>query len=70
MFRQKTEEKSLQPRYKERLVPKGFGQKKGIDFKEILSHMVQLSSIQIVLGLAISMNLEIEQLNVKEYFSP
>ena len=44
---------------------KGFGQKKGIDFDEIFSPDVKMSSIRVVLGMAASMNLEVEQLDVK-----
>lgn len=60
MFKLKTEGKNLQPRYKVRLVVKGFMQKKSFDFDEIFSLMVKMSSIRVVLGLAASMNLEIE----------
>ena len=59
---------SSQPRYKARLVVKGFSQKKGIDFEEIFSLVVKMSSIRVVLGLDANMNLEIEQLNVKIVF--
>ncbi|GKV14795.1 hypothetical protein SLEP1_g25613 [Rubroshorea leprosula] len=55
-------------RYKARLVVKSFSQKKGIDFDEIFSPMVKMSSIRVVLGLAASMNLELEQLDVKTAF--
>ena len=41
---------------------KGFGQKKGIDFKENFSPMVEISSIQFVLSLAVNLNLEAEHL--------
>ena len=47
---------------------KGFSQKKGIDFEEIFSSAVKMSSIRIVLGLAASLNLEIEQFDVKTDF--
>ncbi|RVW21876.1 Retrovirus-related Pol polyprotein from transposon TNT 1-94 [Vitis vinifera] len=57
-----------QPRYKARLVVKGFSQKKDIDFEEIFSLVVKISSIRVVLGLAASMNLEIVQLDVKTAF--
>jgi len=50
------------------LVVKGFGQKKGIDFEEIFSPVVKMSSIRVVLGLAASLNLEVEQLDVKTAF--
>ena len=55
-------------KYKARLVVKGFGQKKGIDFDEIFSPVVKLSSIRIILGLATNQDLEIEQLDVKTAF--
>ncbi|WJZ95336.1 hypothetical protein VitviT2T_014112 [Vitis vinifera] len=57
-----------QPRYKARLVVKGFSQKKCNDFEEIFSPMVKMSSIRVVLGLVANMNLEIEQLDVKTIF--
>ena len=47
---------------------KGFGQKKGIDFNEIFSPVVKMNSIRVVLSLAASMDLEIEQLDVKTAF--
>lgn len=67
IFKLKTSE-NLQPRYKARLVVKGFAQEKGVDFDEIFSPVVKMNSIRVVLGLAASMNLEIEQLDVKTAF--
>ena len=66
-YRLKTENNSLQG-YKARLVIKGFGQKKCVDFEEIFSPVVKLSSIRVVLRLAATLNLEIEQLDVKTVF--
>jgi len=68
VFKLKSEENNSQPRYKARLVVKGFGQKKGIDFEEIFSPMVKMSSIRVVLGLTTNLNLEIDQLDVKTTF--
>lgn len=68
VFRLKTEEDNFRPRYKARLVVKGFTQKKGIDFEEIFSPVVKMSSIRVVLAIAASMNLEVEQLDVKTAF--
>ena len=47
---------------------KGFDQKKGVDFEEIFSPVVKMSSIRVVLGLAASLDLEVEQLDVKTAF--
>lgn len=68
MYKIKNEEGSPQLRYKARLVVKGFGQKKGIDFDEIFSPVVKMSSIRVVLVLAGSLNLEVEQHDVKTAF--
>ena len=68
VYKLKTENNSSQQRYKARLVVKGFSQKKGIDFEEIFSPVVKMSSIRVVLGLAARLNLEVEQLDVKTAF--
>ena len=47
---------------------KGFSQKKSIDFEEIFSPMVKISSVRVVPGLAARLNLEVEQLDVKIAF--
>ena len=68
MYKLKKDGKGNVVKYKARLVVKGFSQKKGIDFDEIFSHIVKLSSIKIILGLATNQDLEIEQLDVKTTF--
>ena len=55
-------------RYKARLVVKGFEQKKGIDFDEIFSPVVKMTSIRTILSIAASQDLEVEQLEVKTAF--
>ena len=60
VYKLKIDENSSQPRYKARLVVKGFSQKKGVDFEEIFSPVVKMSSIRVVLSIAASLNLEIE----------
>ena len=55
-------------KYKTRLVVKGFSQKHGVDFDEIFSPVVKMSSIRVVLGLVASLDLELEQLDVKTAF--
>ncbi|GJU84542.1 putative RNA-directed DNA polymerase [Tanacetum coccineum] len=44
------------------------GQKKGIDFDEIFSPVVKMESIRVVLSLAASLDLEVEQMDVKTVF--
>jgi len=53
------------PRYKARLVVKFFSKKKGFDFEEIFWPMVEMSSIRVALGLTISLNIEVDKLDVK-----
>ena len=55
-------------KYKARLVVKGFSQKQEIDFDEIFFPVVKMSSIQVVLGLVASLDLKLEQLDVKTTF--
>ena len=50
------------------MVVKGFSQNKGIDFDEIFSPIVKMSSICVVLCLTASLDLEIEQMDVKTAF--
>ncbi|GJY61083.1 putative RNA-directed DNA polymerase, partial [Tanacetum coccineum] len=68
VYKLKTEEYTPRPRYKARLVVKGFSQKKGIDFDEIFSPVMKMGSIRVVLGLAASLDLEVEQMDVKTAF--
>lgn len=46
---------------------KGFTQRKGIDFKEMFSPVVKMSSVKIALNLAGIFDLEIEQIDVKTF---
>ncbi|KAM6575709.1 hypothetical protein CsatA_024036 [Cannabis sativa] len=68
VFRLKDDGHGNLVKYKARLVVKGFGQKKGIDFDEIFSPVVKMSSIRIIFGLAASLDLEIEQMDVNTAF--
>ena len=64
----KTEEVDNAPRYKARIVVKGYQQKKGVDFDEIFAPVVKMTSIRTVLSIAASMNMKNEQLDVKMTF--
>ena len=55
-------------RYKAKLVVKRFQQKKGIDYSEIFSQVVKMSTIRLVLGMVAAENLHLEQLDVKIAF--
>jgi Reverse transcriptase (RNA-dependent DNA polymerase) len=60
VYQVKSEGQEAKPRYKARLVVKGFDQMKGVNFEEIFSFVVKMSSIQVMLGLAASSDLDIE----------
>ncbi|KAE8706604.1 putative potassium transporter 12 [Hibiscus syriacus] len=62
------EEHDGRKRYNERLVVKGFQQKEGIDYNEIFSPVVKLSTIRLVLKSVAAENLHLEQLDVKTTF--
>lgn len=69
MYIIKIDENDKLSKYKTRLVVNGFGQKKGINFDQIISHVVKMISIHIILDLLASMDLELQQLDVKNAFS-
>ena len=62
------EEEGGKKRFKARLVVKGFVQKKGIDFDEIFSPVVKMTSIRIVLSLLATEDFHLEQLGIKTTF--
>jgi hypothetical protein len=62
------EEDGGEKRYKTRLVVKGFTQKKGIDFDEIFSPVVKMTSIRNILSLVAIQDLHLEQLDIKTTF--
>jgi hypothetical protein len=55
-------------RYKARLVVKGFSHNKGIDFDEIISTIVKMTSIRTILSLMVVEDFHLEQLYVKTNF--
>ncbi|KAH9806495.1 hypothetical protein KPL71_002780 [Citrus sinensis] len=56
------------PKYKARLVARGFTQREGVDFNEIFSPVVKHSSIRILLAMVALLDLELEQMDVKTAF--
>ncbi|KAG8490587.1 hypothetical protein CXB51_013756 [Gossypium anomalum] len=57
-----------EPRYKTRLVAKGYSQIPGVDFTDVFSPVVKHSSIRALLGIVAMHDLELEQLDVKTTF--
>ena len=47
-------------RYRARLVVKGYAQKEGIDFDEIFSHVVRLTTVRVVLVICVVFDLHLE----------
>lgn len=56
------------PRFKSRLLAKGYSQKEGVDFGEIFSPVVKYVSIRVLLSMTVNYDLELEQLDVKTAF--
>ena len=55
-------------RYRARLVVKGYAQKECIDFNEIFSPVVRLTTVRVVLAMCATFDLHLEQLDVKTAF--
>lgn len=56
------------PRYKGRLVAKGYSQKEGIDFQEIFAPVVKHVSIRYILSAVAHFDMELHQMDVKTAF--
>ena len=67
VFRIKTEPYGKRM-FKDRLMVKGYSQRKGIDYAKIFSSVVKLTSIRILLTIVASENLHLEQMDVKTTF--
>ena len=68
VYRLKETSESTNPKYKARLVAKGFRQEYGVDFDEIFSPVVKMTTLRFLLGVVAADNLELIQLDVKTTF--
>ena len=56
------------PKYKARLVAKGYAQKEGIDFQEVFSPVVKMTTLHVLFVLIATMDLELFQMDVETTF--
>lgn len=68
VFKLKSATRATPERHKARLVAKGFQQRKGVDFSETFAPVAKLSSLRLLLAHALSFDLGIDQLDVKNAF--
>lgn len=67
-FQVEDREQQLTTKVQARLLVKGFVQKNGINFEKSFSLMVKMYSITVILGLTVSLNLEVEQFDINTTF--
>jgi len=53
------------PRFKARVVAKGYSQKEGVDYQEIFSPVVKHVSIRFLLSIIAHLDMELQQMDVK-----
>ena len=68
VYKKKYTAEDPEPKYKARLVAKGFKQQKGVDFDEIFSPVVKMTTLRTMLGLVAIQDMELVQMDVKTAF--
>ena len=68
VFRYKYVSNSEKPKYKARLIAKGFKQEHGVDYDEIFSPVVKMTTLRLLLEVVAIKDLVLEQLDVKTAF--
>ena len=68
IYKKKITDSASKPRYKARLVAKGFKQQEGVDFEEIFSPVVKMTTLRCVLALVAQQDMELVQMDVKTAF--
>ena len=68
VFKKKFSAEGKVEKYKAHLVAKGYSQVEGIDFGEIFSPVVKITSIIFILAIATTFDLEIEHMDEKTTF--
>ena len=68
IYKTKPSADGLPPKYKARLVAKGFLQEGGIDYHETFSPIIKVTTIRLLLSLAISQKWQIRQLDISNAF--
>jgi histone deacetylase 1/2 len=68
VFKIKYDSDGTVDKFKARLVARGFSQKKGLDYNETFSPVVNAASLRLLLSIAAQNDLELDQLDVKTAF--
>lgn len=68
VYKIKTDENGVVSQYKARITPKGFKQRKGLEYFEVFAHTGKYKSLRVLLFLAATMDLELNQLDVPSAF--
>ena len=68
IYKLKVIDSASKPRYKARLLAKGFRQQEGVDFEEIFSPVVKMTTLRCFLALVAQFDMELVQMDLKTAF--